>query len=495
MRVKLLFVVLVLAVVGWSSPGRAESGEKATLNQGTKLYTRAGEQSPVIFKLETGTVVKVLKKDGRWLNVRAKGRTGWVPRSTVDLPEADDEEIARNTRRRPFVDGRGTRRGFGGERGPDDRIGADALGEGDEGDAGARPSKPARPVKASDDDVVVDDDGDDDSSGGDAGDDDAKAPAQPIAHVAKRTSILNDPSLDSDESFVAEPKTPLLIGETTGEWTFVQTEEGDAGYVQSAKLDLDEPAPGGRARMLSARGRLGVTSVSQSLETPGAAATIPENYSAGGTTITLAIGGSVLYPYSKRYWIGGDFTYDFNKSLGSIKYMAGAVGFTYHSLNLRAVGGYDLQTKNGMIVLGRLGLHYDSFQISDVADFTKNTAKLPNQIITSPTIGVALAIPRLTKLLGLTVGLDITVFGASVSQTKNLEDGTGPSAKAAYLGSVLTYRWKPKMDLQASYDLGYTSVSFSGMPPATSQRGHTGTATRSGSGLSNALSVGMAYAF
>src|SRR5678815_418343 len=127
MNWKAVVVVLILGLA-WSRPADAE---KVKTNQTTKLYSRAGEQSPVILKLKPGQTMTVLAKDGRWIKVRVSGRTGWIPRSKVDLPN-DDEEIARNTRRRPFVDGRGTKRGFGGEGGPDDRIGADATGDGDD---------------------------------------------------------------------------------------------------------------------------------------------------------------------------------------------------------------------------------------------------------------------------------------------------------------------------------------------------------------------------
>ena len=87
------------------------------------------------------------------------------------------------------------------------------------------------------------------------------------------------------------------------------------------------------------------------------------------------------------------------------------------------------------------------------------------------------------------------LFGASVSQTKNLEDGTGPSAKALYLGSSVTYRWKPKMDLQGTLDVAYTSLRFSGAAPATSMRGHTGGGVSSGTDVSVTGSFGLAYAF
>ncbi|HSR95681.1 MAG TPA: hypothetical protein VLM79_01370, partial [Kofleriaceae bacterium] len=91
--------------------------------------------------------------------------------------------------------------------------------------------------------------------------------------------------------------------------------------------------------------------------------------------------------------------------------------------------------------------------------------------------------------------LDAILVGASVEQTKNLEDGTGPSAKAVFVGASLTYRWKPNMDLQFTYDLEYTKKSFSGMAPATSMRGHAGMGTSSGADFNNTISGGIAYAF
>src|ERR1041384_6573398 len=127
MKWTIVAVVALLGAVAWSRPGHAE---KVKTNQATKLFSRAGEQSPVVLKLKSGQTMTVLAKDGRWLKVRVSGRTGWAPRSKADSP--DDEEIGRNTRRRPFVDGRGTKRGFGGESGPEDRVGADATGDGDE---------------------------------------------------------------------------------------------------------------------------------------------------------------------------------------------------------------------------------------------------------------------------------------------------------------------------------------------------------------------------
>src|SRR4051794_2925627 len=102
-----LLVLFFLAVVGSPTESRAE---KVKTNQATSLLSRPGERGKVLLTIQEGKGMTVVAKDGRWLKVRVSGRTGWVPRSKVDV----SDEIARNSRRRPFVDGRGKGRGFGG---------------------------------------------------------------------------------------------------------------------------------------------------------------------------------------------------------------------------------------------------------------------------------------------------------------------------------------------------------------------------------------------
>jgi hypothetical protein len=396
---------------------------------------------------------------------------------------------------------------------PVDRGGADATGEprgARDRDSRPRTRKAApgddddKPREARDGQDDKDDKDDKDSKDNKDGKDgkdgdevkvDDAPPPRPIAHVARATAIFNEPRNGSDESFTAQPRTVLLVGEAKGKWTFVETDDGDAGYVLTSKLDIEQPGSGPRARMIDLRARFGWTLVRQSVATPGGVGAPPDNYSASSSSVTLAVGGSVLYPYGKRYWIGGELAYDFDYAAPGISYMQQTTSFQYHVLNVRAAVGYDLQKPNGMAVFGRLGFHYDSFQVSDVGDFTKNTVKLPNQIISAPSIGAALWVPRLTKELGLKVSLDVVPFLARVKQTKNLEDGTDPSARSLFVGGILTYRWKPRMDLQATYDLSYTSLSFGGPAPAGSMRGHTAGMTPSGSDFNNALAAGIAYAF
>ena len=78
--------------------------------------------------IKPGQAMTVLiARDGRWLRIRVSGRTGWIPRSKGRSAGRAMTTSSATPRRRPFADGRGTKRGFGGEGGPDDRVGADAA--------------------------------------------------------------------------------------------------------------------------------------------------------------------------------------------------------------------------------------------------------------------------------------------------------------------------------------------------------------------------------
>src|SRR5262245_22467497 len=118
-----LGIGVVLALAG------VAGAEKVTTNQRAELFARPGEAARVLMKLKEGQAMTFLEREGRWLKVRVKGRTGYIPRSKIDEDRSD--RISRNTRRRPFVDGRSTERGWAGGA-PDDRVGADAVDDDDD---------------------------------------------------------------------------------------------------------------------------------------------------------------------------------------------------------------------------------------------------------------------------------------------------------------------------------------------------------------------------
>ena len=105
MRVLGIVVMIALATTG------SALAEKVKANQEARVLNHPGEQGKLVLKVKEGQSMTLLGSEGRWLKVRVQGRTGWVPRSKVEM--ADPDEVARNTRRRPFVDGRSVKRGFG----------------------------------------------------------------------------------------------------------------------------------------------------------------------------------------------------------------------------------------------------------------------------------------------------------------------------------------------------------------------------------------------
>lgn len=522
------FIILAWLVVA-SSPAESRA-EKVKANQATSLLNRPGERGKVLISVDEGKSMTVLAKQGRWLKVRVSGRTGFVPRSKVDMAE---EDIVRNTRRRSFVDGRGTKRGFGGEQAPEDRVGADSVGDGvgeaaaeDEGggdddeDADepvarssakpgkpggkGKPAKPAASDEGDEDDIVVDDEEAEAEAVADEADTRRKT-----ARVKSKQVAFNDPSEDSDESFAATPGMALYpTGEKKASFTEVENDEGDLGWLPDSALEVDESSGGGDdgdgdgdgdgggagpSGPISVGVRLGVTYVTQGLRSAGGAIAMPDNYNLSTAAATLALGGSYLRPYGAKFLIGGEAMYEYAKALGGFDVMGGgSTSVSLHNFRLRALGGYDLKGKRGLALFARLGFHYQSYQVANVEDLTKNTGTIPSEILQAPSIGIGLTLPRMTAKLGLRLSLDAVVFG-SLKQTKNIEDGADPSASAFVTNLGVTYRWKPGYDLLVQYELNYLSASF-GAPLATSKRMHTGTSTTR-TDFFHGLTFGLSKAF
>jgi hypothetical protein len=543
-------LVLVLVVSAFAA-GTARA-EKVKANQPAKLLNHPGEQGKVLYNIKEGQNMTVIGKEGRWLKVRVGGRTGYVPRSKVEM--SDNEELARNTRRRPFVDGRSTHRGFDTGQGPDDRVGADATGDNapaaDDDDKGSgkkaakdddedkpkkaagkkavkddddedKPKKAAgkkaakddddedKPKKAAgkkaakdddedkpkkgagkkakdDDDVSAEDDEDakTDDKAADAPEEEKEA-SRPMAHVTAKMKVYAERDKESDVQFTAKPSDTLYPTDTKGKWTMVETDEGDAGWVLTSDLDLDDGGGGGgpHKRTIDLNARFGVTFLQQGMRTAGTTLTapnqVPDVYNIGTSAATISLGARLLFPYGKKYFVGGEATYDASKTLlGGFSYMNSTTGLTLSDLNVRAVIAYPTQRKSGLTLLGRLGFRYRGFLVDNYQDATKNPAKIPQETLKAPTLGVAMLLPMLTDKVGLQIGVEAILFGASITQTAGLEDGATPSMSSEHVNVGIVYRFKKQYNLCGAYDLDYASYDF-GTPnmgaAMQSTRGHTGT--------------------
>lgn len=519
MKMRLLgLCVLVVFAIG---PSRAYA-EKVKTNQPAKLLAHPGERSKVILKLKEGQSMTVLTKEGRWVKVRVLGRTGFVPRSKLDM--ADDGELARNTRRRPFVDGRSTRRGFDSQEAPEDRIGADATEpsartEDDEEDEDRR-----KKVRASDNDDDEggrtagsprrsggDREGDDRevpsraaSGDGDGDEPGAREPERLTARVRTKSKIYAERDKSSEVAFTARPSEELYPSETKGSWTLVESADGDVGWIPTASLAVKESSPrdGSLRRSIEVKGGLGVAFIQQSMRTIGTTLTgadqVPDVYDIGTAAATVDLGARVLAPLGGKYLAGGELLFGTSKTLfGGVNYKSTTTGLTIMDVALRGVFAYPTRSLGGMQILARLGLRYRAYMVSDYGDVMKNPAKIPQETLIAPTLGAAVAFPKLTKSIGLEVSLDTILIGSSVTQTAGLEDGATPSMKSVRLGLDAVYHWKTNLDLQGFYHLDYASYDF-GTPnmgaAMQSTRGHTGTNV-SRTDMVHVVSIGVAKGF
>ena len=317
------------------------------------------------------------------------------------------------------------------------------------------------------------------------GDDEDK---RPKAHVAAKSKVFGERNQTSDVEFTAKPGDVLYPGDTKGDWTKVETEEGDEGWILSDNLEIDGGSGGGsKGRAIGINVGLGVGYLSQSMAAAGVAAAtttdqVPDIYTIGTSIETLTIGGSYFTNLGK-YIAGVDGGLAYSKTIsGGVSYKGIVTPLTIADYTLRGTIGYPTSRPSGLTLLARLGYRYRAYQVADFSDYmtakSKNPAKVPQENLKAPTIGFAIALPKLTTKLGLIVGLDAVAFGGSVEQTAGLTDGKAGAASVTVINfsAGLVYAWKPMMNLVFAYDLDHGSYDF-GPPDAASMRGHATTAT------------------
>ncbi|MCA9678030.1 MAG: SH3 domain-containing protein [Myxococcales bacterium] len=497
MRIKTLLIMAIAGLLMVLVAPLA-SAERVKTTRTTKVMKRPGEQSAVVTRVKSGRTLTVIAKQGRWMKVRVNGRTGWVARSTVQTVSA--REVPRNTRRRPFVDGRSTRRGWGGDA-PDDRVGGDATDDSDDEEEVVRPkkskkkktAKKAKRVRDDDDDEDFDDDdGDDD----DLDDEDAEEePAEPQERVVMvavaKTKLYAKPKKGKSNAKVKKGRRLVVIEEKDG-WMLVEDpEEGDSGWI---KADDVYEQGARKFRTFSMDGRLGFVRMGQVFRSTGTGALA--NYDLQAAAASLTVRGAMVQKYGKQYLIGGELAYTGGKSAPGIRYSDGAnavdIPFTSHDIDLHAIAGYDMKNKMGGVAWAHVGYHYGMFQVANVGDFTANLARLPSENLTGPTVGAGFEAPRLSEKVGARASADYLIMGKR-TQTQGLEDGAVSTVKALWGGVVLSYQWKKDMTLDAGYAYTWSKTEWSGVA-AGSMRGHAAdSAARKDT--DHALTVGVAKTF
>jgi hypothetical protein len=442
------------------------------------------------------------------MKVRVNGRTGWVARSTVESAEAR-EDMPRNTRRRPFVDGRSTRRGWGSEA-PDDRVGADAIAEDDDEEDAQRPA-PRKKVKAKakkkakrravevDDEEEDDEDSDSDSDDeeeavADCDEDECEeeeAPPEPKVRTVEvavaKTKLRSKPSKKGKSVHKVKKGVSLVVLDEKKGWMLVEDPDGEQGWIKKTEIFEAGNRP---ARQIDLTARVGFERMAQVFRSDGNGALA--GYDVAAASAQISVRADYVQKYQKSYLIGADLRYDLGKSTPGIRYAtetaAADIPYTTHDVQAAALIGYDFHHKTGAAAFGRLGYHYGLFQVSNVGDFTKNLAHLPSETLAGVTLGVAAEAPRLSDKVGAHLVVDYMVMGKR-AQTVGLEDGSVSTANAAWGAASVDYQWKPDMSIDIGYQYEYSKTVWTGAVPASMRGTNATEAARKDT--SHALLIGL----
>ncbi len=476
------------AVLALTLSAGVAQADRVRTTKSTKVYKRTGEQSGVVTNVAKGKSLDVVSQQGRWLKVRVNGRTGWVTQSSVVALEARD--VPRNTRRRPFVDGRSTRRGWSGDA-PDDRVGADSIDDGEDAadaDAGEDDDQPRRAAR-----TTRDDDGDDepaiDEDAGDAGADQV----QMVTVTAGKAKLYPRAAKKGRAVVTVRRGAQLTVLEesSSGAWIRVEDEDGEAGWIASSAVS-DPDGAGPRPKRVFAFGaRMGFASVGGKFASngPATAADPPRTYTFGSTALSVALGGEAVFAFKKTLYLGAGLEYLGCIATPGIRYatatMAQDIGFKTHDIDARALIGYDFRKRSGLTAWARLGYHYGLFSVSNL----DNLAQIPTETFSGPTVGTALRMPRLTDKIGASASVDV-VYPGTRSQTAGNQDGAVAGAMAAAVQLAGQYGWKGAWKIDAVYRFGYARTRWTGESTRV-----VGATSSERTDLSHVLTAGLGRAF
>ena len=542
-------VAVVAALVLTAGDARAE---RVRTTESTKVYKRTGEQSDVVTRVAKGTTLQVVATQGRWLKVRVNGRTGWVMRTSVE--SLGPATLPRNTRRRPFVDGRSLRRDESSDA-PEDRVGGDAIdGEGDgrevrggdddddddrdgdrrkparddrddDRDDRRKPArderddrddgdrrKPARDDRDDDrdrrkparddrddrergaggDDIDLDLRGDD----GDGDDEEEEEPAGPPTLTVRvaRAELFERPSDSADPVLTLREgdRVILLEEHRSGRWLRVEVADDDAvsGYLARDAVGSDDDDDGA-----TGPARRAITASARL-----GFASIGGTFRSDGAM--LAAGPPSEYPFGSgavALSVGAEATFPIKPRIlvgGSVRYLGcvGTPGIAFAGQNVGfTTHDLDLLAIGGYDLRGRRGLTVFGRAGLHFGRFSVSDLANPARLPVETLLGPVVGAEVRVRRVTRRVGVHASVDlmpTGKREQTKNQGDGQLAATRSLWLQLSGTYAWRTHWRLDAGYQLGYAATRWVG----SSDRHMNATgATRSD--LAHLFSVGATRPF
>ena len=397
----------------------------------TPLFSKPGEATKKVAILPQGTPVKVRRHRGRWVFVKANGKKGWLPRTTIRRVPAKSSAVAEAN-----TDGARWR-----------KQGWIKVGNRD------KPVQRARQLEVT--------------------------TGRAVAHAGPRTSTVRVFEVRKGERLVIAGRS------RDGAWILTENRDGLTGWIPAGSVRRPAPSsdvatpdasrptlssaapeagpnltsdfmrPGKRIR---ARARLGVSSIGMQFSSDGSSDLSDYRVSANAAAVAASITAERVG--ASGIVLGGGVNYALSVGQPGIRYHDGAggelapVGFSLQQVDAGARIGY--QHKAAFAVNARLGYHFDWFQVAEV----DNPGLLARESLRGFTVGAHLEVP-LSREIIVRGGLDV-LLGARRKQTPGLEDGGSADISGLWGKLEVSYLLSHLYAIEGAYQAAWSSTSWEG---------------------------------
>lgn len=236
-------------------------------------------------------------------------------------------------------------------------------------------------------------------------------------------------------------------------------DSGDDGGDEEEVAVEDEGSSGGSpgGLMFGVNARVGLLAKAQAFTSGGTG--IKANYKLSNSAPAVHAVGWVSKPFGAKYVAQAELLYLRTIGGKGIAVSDGTtneqLGWVTQTIDLRVLGGYKLSPK--YLVAGVVGYHASQIVVQE-----STIADLPSEAVKGIRLGAELQAPKVTGSIGMRASIE-TLLSGKLTQQEGARDGDSSAMAAYYVAVQGFYSWKPKLVIQAAYQLSYETFAFSGV--------------------------------
>ena len=443
--------------------------------------------APSVVRVKRNRALRIVDRDGRWLRVRYRGKTGWVAQVNVRRRRGNKsvESSPERSRSAVLIDVSGG--DSGNDMDIDRRVESGDRDDSDERSDGDDRELASHQHRAASADTSVEDHGTD-GEGRDGRLCTRSSWCGKISRGGMRLVVDTElvqaferPGAGEKVVFTVEKNQQLTVmGRNKSGWFLVEAPGGKVGWIHTsavrdkgkfvraitpadqltrkeARSAAKEPRTSKKRGRFLAKVSIGIGFAATGSNLRGSAA--ESGYLATAQSLAARVAGGASFRVAGKLYMGIDAGYSVLTVGSGIRYKTASnevsdIGFIGHRTQASAKLGY--VSRHGAFV--RVGYHFETLNL-DNAD---NAAELPREQLQSPLVGIEFWLPELVGSLSAAICGEL-MLGTSIDQSEGKEDGAEvDSAWALGARLYVSYPVTSYLSLDAVYRYGLTRAKWNG---------------------------------